>query len=168
VPLLLDMIESEAVIGVDVSQGLLDLARETHRSTGTAFYHFDEYVPAGNVDLVYCNGVFHHIHPPERPAALGYVYRSLRPGALFAMWENNPWNPGTRLVMSRIPFDRDAITLTAPEARRLLRINGFEILRTDYLFIFPRLLGCLRFMEPALCRLPLGAQYQVLCRRPLA
>ena len=40
---------------------------------------------------------------------------ALRPGGLFAFWENNPWNPGTRLVMSRIPFDRDAITLSALE-----------------------------------------------------
>jgi hypothetical protein len=26
-------------------------------------------------------------------AAVDYVYRSLRPGGLFAFWENNPWNP---------------------------------------------------------------------------
>ena len=81
-----------------------------------------------------------------------------------AFWENNPWNPGTRYVMSRIPFDRDAITLTPPEARRMLQAGGFDILRTDFLFIFPRVFSWFRGVEPFLVQLPLGAQYQVLCR----
>lgn len=52
-------------------------------------------------------------------AVVDLVRRSLRPGGVFAFWEINPWNPGTRHVMSRIPFDRDAIMLTPPEARWL-------------------------------------------------
>jgi hypothetical protein len=67
--------------------------------------------------------------------------------------------------MSRIPFDRDAIMVFPHEARRLLRQAGFEILRTDYLFIFPRPLSALRLLEPPLSRLPFGAQYQILARR---
>jgi SAM-dependent methyltransferase len=116
--------------------------------------------------LVYCNGVFHHIPPTERAQAVNYIWRSLRPGGLFALWENNPWNPGTRYVMSRIPFDRDAITLSPPEAGSLLRRGGFHVLRTDSLFLFPKLLKCLRWIEPFLSRMPLGGQYQVLCRKP--
>ena len=68
--------------------------------------------------------------------------------------------------MSRIPFDSDAITLSALEAQRLLKDTGFEILRTDFLFIFPRAFRFLRVLEPYLVRLPFGAQYQVLCRKP--
>jgi len=49
--------------------------------------------------------------------------------------------------MSRCAFDRNAITLTPPEARRLLRSGGFEILRTDFRFIFPRALRALRKIE---------------------
>jgi hypothetical protein len=54
------------------------------------------------------------------------------PEALSAL-ENNPWNPGTRYVMSRIPFDRDAIPLTPSAARHLLKraalrpANGFSV-----------------------------------------
>jgi SAM-dependent methyltransferase len=125
----------------------------------------DEYTPDGTMDLAFCNGVFHHIAPPERTAAVDYIHRALRPGGLFAFWENNPWNPGTRLVMKRIPFDRDAVTLTSREARQLLRERGFEILRTDFLFIFPRVLRWLRGVERFVTQWPLGAQYQVLCRK---
>jgi len=38
---------------------------------------------------------------------------------------NNPWNPGTRYVMSRCEFDEDAITLSPPQCRKLLRSSGF-------------------------------------------
>src|SRR5262245_44355393 len=93
------------------------------------FQLFNQYEPSERVDLVYCNGVFHHIPVGRRAAVIDYIYRSLRPGGLFSLWENNPWNPGTRYVMSRIPFDRDAIMLTAPETRRLLVAGRFEILR---------------------------------------
>jgi hypothetical protein len=116
--------------------------------------------------LAYCNGVFHHIPVSKRNEVVRYIARTLRPGGLFALWENNPWNPGTRYVMSRIPFDRDAVTLTAPETRRLLTDGGFEIIMTNFLFVFPRLLGWLRWMEPFMSGLPVGAQYLVLCRKP--
>ena len=105
--------------------------------------------------------------PNERTQALNCIYRALRPGGLLAFWENNPWNPGTRYVMSRIPFDRDAITLSAPQARAMLRTAGFTLLRTEFLFVFPSVLRSLRKLEPRLARLPLGAQYQVLCQKPL-
>src|SRR4029434_4043103 len=83
--------------------------------------------------LVYCNGVFHHIPPQAREAAVAYVARALRPGGLWAFWENNPWNPGTRYAMHRIPFDRDAIPLTPPEARRLLQAGRVRDLQTHCL-----------------------------------
>jgi SAM-dependent methyltransferase len=150
---------------VDVSACSLEEAQREHGATGARFMAIDEYHPSGTIDLAFCNGVFHHIPPNLRGAAVRYVLESLRPGGLFAFWENSPWNPGTRYVMSRIPFDRDAITLTPPEARQLLTDNGFEIVRTDFLFVFPRLLRWFRMLEPRLSHLPLGAQYQVLARR---
>lgn len=166
VPLLLELTGGGDVIALDRSAKSLEVARRNHESERVRFSLFEGYQPSGAVDLVFCNGVFHHIPPPERPAVVDYVLRSLRPGGLFALWENNPWNPGARYVMSRIPFDRNAVPLSPPHARALLREGGFEVARTDFLFIFPRILGWLRGLEAPLSRLPLGAQYQVLCRRP--
>jgi SAM-dependent methyltransferase len=166
VPLLLELAGGGEVIALDRSQRSLEVAQREHGSERVRFSLFEEYQPSGDVDLVFCNGVFHHIPPAERPAVIDYVSRSLRPGGLFALWENNPWNPGARYVMSRIPFDRDAVPLSPPQARQILRQGGFEVVRTDFLFIFPRVLGWLRGLEAPLARLPLGAQYQVLCRRP--
>jgi len=154
-------------VGIDTSGRSLEVARNTFGSLKAQFYGSGEYEAQGRADLVFCNGVFHHIPPPDRATAVEYLFRCLRPGGLFALWENNPWNPGTRYVMSRIPFDRDAITLSPPESRRLVRAAGFEVLRTDCLFIFPHCLRWLRTVEPLLSSLPIGGQYQLLCRKPL-
>lgn len=164
--LLREILNVESVLGADTSGRSLDLARCTYASEHTKFVDLTEYVPCEALDLVYCNGVFHHIPPAERVAATNYICRCLRPGGVFALWENNPWNPGTHYVMSRIPFDRDAITLSSPGSAALLRQAGFQVLRTDFLFVFPSLLKFLRWIEPLVSRVPLGGQYQVLCRKP--
>lgn len=165
-PFLLDLLKVDSVTGVDVSPKSLETARRLWDSQRVQFQLMSSYQPAEQMDLAFCNGVFHHIPLDERAAAVSFVYRSLKPGGLFALWENNPWNPGTRYVMSRCPFDKDAITLTPPETRRLLKAAGFEILSTNFLFIFPKILKWFRPIEPMVSRLPLGTQYQVLCRKP--
>jgi SAM-dependent methyltransferase len=162
---LLELPGTEGVLGTDVSSRLIESARRDYGSDRVEFATLAE-APDVRADLAYCNGVFHHIPPAQRNGAVASVLRALRPGGLFAFWENNPWNPGTRMVMRRIPFDRDAITLSAPEARRLLAAGGFEIVRTDFRFVFPRPLAPLRRLEPALAKAPLGAQYVVFARKP--
>lgn len=166
VPLLHQLPGVCAVQGIDISPESVAAAEKEHGRPERRFCTPDEFTPAGDFDLAFCNGVFHHIPPTERAAAVAAVWHALRPGGLFALWENNPWNPATRYVMSRIPFDKDAITLTPPESRRLVRDAGFEVLRTDFLFIFPRLLKWCRPLERLVSTWPLGTQYQVLCRKP--
>jgi SAM-dependent methyltransferase len=167
VPLLLGLPGALSAVGVDVSRESLDRAQRTNAGLPASFVELDRFAPAGDFSLAYCNGVFHHIPLDERDRAARAVYDALAPGGLFAFWENNAWNPGTRWVMSRVPFDRDAIPLSPPVARRLLRGAGFEVLRTDFLFVFPHLLRALRVLERALSPLPLGGQFLVLCRRPV-
>lgn len=166
-PLWFEILGAETVVGVDTSLRSLEVARRNHASERVHFLPTVEYEPAGALDLAYCNGVFHHIFPNQRAEAVRFVFRSLRPGGLFSFWENNPWNPGTRYVMAHCAFDQDAVPLSAIEARRLLRSEGFTVLRTDFLFVFPRLLRALRPIERLIFRLPFGAQYHVLCRKPL-
>jgi SAM-dependent methyltransferase len=162
-PELLHRFDAEIVAGVDASRESLDLARQNHPDPRLQFMPIAD-LGAGRFDLAYCNGVFHHIEPDARGAALESVRRALAPHGHFAFWENNPWNPGTRLVMRRIPFDRDAKLLSAPHARTLLAAAGFRVLRTDFLFLFPRALAALRPLEAKLAAIPAGAQYLVLCQ----
>lgn len=153
---------AKSVIGVDPSRGLIKRAEREYGAADRLFKAIEEYNPSGNTDLVYCNGVFHHIPVAQRAKAAAYVWRALKPGGYWAFWENNPWNPGTRYIMSRVQFDRDAVPLCANEARQLLQSAGFHIVRTDFLFIFPKFLKMLRWIEPRVAKYPLGGQYLVL------
>ena len=156
------------IVGIDVSEGSLAVARQRYASHArtVSFASVAEFSPSGDFDVAFCNGVFHHIPLAERGASASRVFQSLRPGGVFAFWENNPWNPGTRWVMSRIPFDRDAVTISPPEARRILTSAGFTITAVHHRFFFPRILRALRPLEPGLRSVPFGGQYLVLARRP--
>ena len=165
VPHFLELLGAGSVVGVDASQKSLELARREHAFPKVSYSLPADYVPDGTVDLAFCNGVFHHVPPIERRDVAQYVADSLRPGGVFAFWENNPWNPGTRWIMSRVPFDKTAIMLWPRETRRLLRSVGLTVLSTDFCFVFPRALRMLRPIERCLVRLPLGGQYQVLARK---
>jgi SAM-dependent methyltransferase len=165
-PHLLELLGAGLVLGLDVSAKSLGVARRLHGSERARFMEFGEYRPRQEVDLAVANNVFHHIAPAERRDSVRYIFDSLRPGGLLAFWENNPWNPATLYMMRQCEFDRDAITLSFPEARGLLRAGGFEVVCTNFLFIFPRALSRLRWLEPRVARLPLGTQYLVLCRKP--
>jgi SAM-dependent methyltransferase len=164
-PFFLDILGAESVVGVDISAESLEVARQTHHGLPAEYRLISDYTPRESIDLAFCNGVFHHVPPEMRVETARYVAACLRPGGLFALWENNPWNPGTRYVMSRIPFDRDAIPLIAREARSVTRAAGLDPLRTDYYFIFPHFARLFRGLEPCLTKLPLGAQYQVLAQK---
>ncbi len=164
-PLLHEILGAERVVGVDPSDASLARARAEYGGPATEFMLPSQCTPDESFDLVFMNGVLHHVPPEQRPSLLREVVAWLRPGGVFACWENNPLNPGTRWIMRRVAFDRDAMPLRAGVLRALVTGAGLELLRVDFLFIFPRVLRFLRGFEPALARLPFGGQYEVLARK---
>ena len=153
------------VVGVDVSAPALALARASHPAA--RFADLAELPALGAFDLCYVNGVLHHVEPAQRGETLATIFAALRPGGRLALFENNAWNPGAWMVMRRIPFDRDAVPMSPRQARRLVARAGFADVALRSLFYFPRPLAWLRFLERGLAPLPLGAQIQVLARRPV-
>lgn len=155
----------ETYVGFDPSTASIERAAREVPWTGARFTDSEKEIADDSVDLAFTNGVFHHIPPDQRAAAVTLVWRALKPGGLFAFWENNRWNPIVHFIMSRVPFDADAQMLFPFQARRLLRGAGFKILQTDSCFVFPGALGALRPIEPMLCKLPIGGQYLVLAQK---
>jgi SAM-dependent methyltransferase len=165
-PLLINLFSATELIGVDVSSGSIARARETSSLSKASFYEVNEFAGKGEFDIAYCNGVFHHIPMQQRDAAMQYVFDALRPGGLFAFWENNPFNPGTRYIMARCEFDRDAVMLTPAESVQRLGTAGFHIIRKDSLFYFPASFKLFRSLEKRLARILLGGQYHILAKKP--
>ncbi len=163
---LADAFLPDRLTGVDLSTESIRLAAKTYEGLpGVEFKELRSFFPESEFDLVFTNGVFHHIPPVERAEAFSYIHRSLREGGCFVLWENNPWNLGTRFVMSRIPFDRDAIMLYPSETLHSIRSAGFQIEKKEFHFIFPAFLKSLRVLEPMLSSLPLGGQYVIAGRK---
>jgi SAM-dependent methyltransferase len=165
-PLLDAAFQPNLIIGTDASRASGEIAARNSPADRFQFVLLEEFALSREVDLAYCNGVFHHIHPRDRPTNVRLIYDALKPKGIFSFWENNPWNPGTRYVMSRIPFDRDAIPISVIESRRLLADAGFHILDVSHHFYFPHALSFMRPVEKHLKRIPFGGQYHVLCQKP--
>jgi SAM-dependent methyltransferase len=163
--LLADILNAKQVIGLDPSEESLAVARESVGSQTVQLATPAQYLPQEDLDLVFCNGVFHHIPEAEQPAAIDYVFRCLRPGGVFAMWENNPWNLVHAFAMKHSEIDANAVPLSPPVSRRLICSDRFHVIRTDYLFFFPGYFSWLHPLEKLLIKVPLGAQYQVLARK---
>ncbi len=167
--LLAEALDAETVIGVDASQLTIREARRRCRGSTVRFVTVEdacsEELFQSRFDVVYTACVFHHIDPAEWLVTAKRLHESLRPGGMLAFFEHNPWNPGTRLVVSRVEFDRDAVLLSRRRATSLLLEAGFQIAVRRSYFYFPRWLSFLRRLELPLGRLPFGGQYALYARR---
>lgn len=164
--LLSDTFLNAEIVGVDISERSVSYAKDHFSAPNISFCTLQSLVDCGKFDLCYVNGVFHHIPPDHRPSAVTLIHNALSQNGYVAIFENNPWNIGARIVMSRILFDRDAQMLTPAQTRRLVREGGFNyVLFTRSLFHFPRPLAFLRFTESWLSPFCLGAQYYILATK---
>jgi SAM-dependent methyltransferase len=116
-------------------------------------------------DAAFTSCVFHHITPADRPRWAAELARVLRPGGSLFVFEHNPFNPLTRRVVRDCPFDEGVELLRPAETVRHLAGAGLAPDRPWFFFFFPHALRGLRVIEPALRRVPLGAQYFVRARR---
>jgi SAM-dependent methyltransferase len=163
-PLLREVFPEARIVGFEPAQELAEIAAKAAATVDAEVLVGDELSASRFADVVYSNGVFHHIPRGDRGRAASSLSRALRAGGLAFVWENSPFNPGTRLVMSRIPFDRDAVLLTPRELRSLQVAAGLTAVTTEFHFVFPRALRFARGLEHALRSLPLGGQYVVVGR----
>lgn len=149
-----------------------DLSTEAIRF---ASHHFQRpnlrFIPLADLhttsfDLIYLNGVVHHVPVEERARVASGLYNWSKPGTRLWIFENNPANPGTQWAMYANPFDKGVVKVWPSTLRSLLKTAGFEILQTDFLFYFPQWLAWFRPLEKHLVKLPLGGQFGILAQKP--
>lgn len=113
-------------------------------------------------DFVTTVCVYHHVPPAARFALTAEIRRVLVPNGIFAIIEHNPYNPVTRVIVSRTPVDADAILLKPSECRELMQSAGFSVDASKYFLCFPEYIyGRLKDFEDQLSQVPLGGQYAV-------
>ena len=164
-PFLKEAFPGALVDGYEPSEELVSIAKALYGRQDALFISKLEQTKANQYDLVYTNGVFHHIKPEDRPEILKRIQKALTSKGILAFWENNPWHLGTRLVMSRIPFDREAKTIPPNCGEKLLKKQGFKLLKKISAFHLPFLEKLPFHIYKKLINNTLGAQYLLLCRK---
>jgi SAM-dependent methyltransferase len=148
-----------AICGYDPSPASLD---EAHRRVPSASLFPDRAsLPAAAFDAVLAANVLHHIAPDQRPAAIELCGDVLARGGSLFVFEHNPFNPVTRRVFDRCPFDEGASMLPRRDVIALGRRAGLKVRRSAYTLFLPfsnrRWLRAQRLLS----WLPAGAQYYV-------
>ena len=155
------------VAGCDPSSGMLKAGELVSKGIEGRVQGDPARIPfeAAEFDFVTAVCVFHHVPPSARAALLLESCRVLKPGGTLAIIEHNPYNPITRLIVSRAPVDADAILLRPGETRRLFREAGLTIDDQRYFLYFPKFIyRRLSRLESALVKVPLGGQYAAFGR----
>jgi SAM-dependent methyltransferase len=151
--------------GADLSRELLAAAAAANPE---ARYHWFDGVALpfddGAFDASFAICVLHHVNPGERAALVGEMARVTRAGGLVVIYEHNPLNPLTRVVVARCEFDEDVVLLRPAETQRLLRGARAPDVESRYIAFFPWQTQLLRAIERGLSRVPLGGQFVVIGR----
>lgn len=145
--------------GYDVSPVSLGVAA-THTPRARLFSDWKD-IATTRFDVIVAANVFHHIPVTQRPQLLAQCREVLTQGGQMFLFEHNPFNPATRWVFERCPFDVDAEMFSLKTALDLAHMAGFSAEQHGYTLFFPRQLAFMRRFEPWLQHLPLGAQYYV-------
>src|SRR5579871_3506536 len=143
------------VAGCDPSGGMLQEGIrdvELRRQTEDTRIPFDDC----EFDFVTSVCVYHHVPPGLRPDLMLEVRRVLKPGGRFCIIEHNPWNPVTRLIVSRTPVDANAILLPVSETHALFTKAGFTVDTSAFFLYFPQsVYRRIGILERALSQIPL-------------
>jgi ubiquinone/menaquinone biosynthesis C-methylase UbiE len=157
------------IIGLDLSLEMLKVAGLMANFDHGRFCQADAIhmpMPADSADIAFTSCVFHHIDPVLYANVVPEFLRITKPGGLVMIFEHNPLNPLTQLVIRTTPLDDDAILLGMRAAIKLLRDAGAEVLHTGFFLYGPKwidqfLYEKLRFLR----RLPFGGQYYIIARK---
>jgi len=146
--------------GFDVSRESIAQVDAPLRSAGT--FTSDRTQLRSDYTLVVIANVLHHVDLDQRSTVIQELSSRLAADGVLAIFEHNPANPITRRTVDRCPFDKDVALLPAAETLRLIQSATLRHVRRDYIVFMPHAFAALRFLEPWLAWLPLGAQYVVL------
>ena len=145
--------------GCDISDESLVVAQNRNPSANFFSLNHGELPEPACFDLILVAGVFHHISPSLRSECMRKIAGFLKHGGDLFVFENNPYNPVTRRIMKKIPFDADAVMLRPAEITRLVFDAGLRIVRKRYTLFFPAGMRIFQNFELLLGFIPLGGQY---------
>jgi SAM-dependent methyltransferase len=144
----------------DVSAQSIDSARVSNPEVQYDVYEGSK-LPYADASFDACVTVcvMHHVPPDQWLSFMKEMSRVAKPGGMVTIFEHNPYNPVTRVVVSRCEFDDDAVLLRPGKIARLGSDAGLSLVANRSILYFPWRGKFFRFFDNLFGRLPMGAQY---------
>ncbi len=153
----------DRIVGIDLSEGMIGEAKkktldncEFRQADATRLPFPDQHF-----DLVLSFALFHHLAENQLEQVISEAARVTRKSGMLLVFEHNPRNPITKLVVERSPIDKGVVLLNASRIEELYRMAKIDILEKRYIVFFPSLLSFLHPLEKFLYKIPYGGQYCV-------
>jgi ubiquinone/menaquinone biosynthesis C-methylase UbiE len=149
------------VTGVDPSTKSIEQAQELYNNI--TFSETDGYTlqfADNTFDIIFAAGAFHHIDFKDHEHHVKEIYRILKPGGRFVMFELNKYNPMTAYIFSRNPIDQHATMMSPIYGYNLVKKFGTS--EVKFYCFFPKFLAALRPLETYMTKIPVGGLYAVL------
>lgn len=150
-----------SVYGYDISSKSIGVAQEKWRNLKNLCFS-NELPSQIDFDLIIAANVFHHIPPQDHRERVFLLKGMTAQEGQIAVFEHNPLNILTQHTVKNCAFDADAKLILLSSFVRLAEACGLNVYFKRYIVFFPRFLRCLRWLEPHLGSLPIGAQYMLV------
>ncbi|MEP6616388.1 MAG: class I SAM-dependent methyltransferase [Ginsengibacter sp.] len=154
---------------IDVSEKSIAAAKEKDLADVTFQWYDGSKIPfvEDSFDVVFMAGVLHHVSFSLHAQLLAEVYRVIKKGGRFYLFEHNPLNPVTRHLVKTCVFDKSARLLSSSYTTRVLKHLQFIIVKNRFIIFFPRkgIFSGFIFLEKFFSRIPLGGQYFMVAKK---
>jgi ubiquinone/menaquinone biosynthesis C-methylase UbiE len=159
-----------SVFGMDLSYKMLQVANSIHNIYRRSFCQADgEFLPLpdDSADIVFSSCVLHHVATDKIEAVLRDLVRVCKVGGYVIIFEHNPYNPLTQLVVRTTYLDRNARLISHRKVEQIASRVGVINGRSE--FILYGSLGIDQFINRRLSflnRFPLlGGQYYFIAQK---
>ncbi len=148
------------IVGVEVADEVLELAQQSNPGV-TYQVHNGNTLPfkKEQFDIAITICVMHHVVPSEWPNFLREMKRILKPYGIAIIFEHNPYNPITRYIVANNILDKDAVLLSSPKLKKMMRHAGFTDVKSRHILFTPFSNSIFRWLDHTLGFIPFGAQY---------
>lgn len=151
----------------DISEESLLKAEQRYGKSANYLLIEKDVIPENikDFDLIFSAGVFHHLTLESQKYWLNYLKGLLSTKGEMFIFEHNPYNPVTRLLVKNCPFDEGVTLVKSRNLEKLVSAAGYSQIKKKYRLFFPSFLAFFRPLEKHLSWLPLGAQYFISVKK---